>query len=305
MVPLQVSNAQATGPTAVSSEPTAEPTFAIAANVDATPSTSEYARYIHQCICSQPSATLLGALQRSEELATIPGLTPTLIKNHLLRSTATDKGHIRRHRSNTASTRNQHKEIEAARSEVDHMFPQHEMQDVFCFASLANIITGTMYTDLTGAFPVRSFKGMQHIFVAYVYDLNAIIVRAMPSRTDASMVTAFTEVITTFKTRGYHPALNVMDNECSAAVENYIRSENISIQLVPPHNYRVNAAEQVIATFKEHFIAALATVDMHCPLQLWDEFLPQVELTLNMLRFSRQNPNKSANQEIYGSFDFT
>ena len=96
-----------------------------------------------------------------------------------------------------------------------------------------------------------------------------------------------------------------MDNESSAAVENYIRSENISIQLIPLHNYRVNAAKRAIATYKEHFIAALATVDMHCPLQLWDEFLPQVELTLNMLRFSRRNPNKSANQEIYGSFDFT
>jgi len=169
------------------------------------------------------------------------------------------------------------------------MFPQHEicaMQDVFCFAALANNITGTMYTDITGAFPVRSCKGMQYIFVAYVYDLNAIIVRAMPSRTDAAMVTAFTEVITTLKARGYHPTLNVMDNKCSAAVEIYIRSENISIHLVPPHNHRVNAAERAITTFKEHFITALATVDMHCPLQLWDEFLPQVELTLNMLRFS-------------------
>jgi hypothetical protein len=83
MAPLQVSNAQATGPPAASSEPTAEPTFAIAANVDATSSAAEYARYIHQYICSPPSTTLLGALQRSEELATIPGLTPTLIKNHL------------------------------------------------------------------------------------------------------------------------------------------------------------------------------------------------------------------------------
>jgi hypothetical protein len=43
---------------------------------------------------------------------------------------------------------------------------------------------------------------------------------------------------------------------------------------------------------------------MLCPLQLWDEFLPQVELTLNMLRFSWRNPKKSANQEVYGSFDF-
>jgi hypothetical protein len=178
------------------------------------------------------------------------------------------------------------------------------MQDVFCFASLSNTITGTMYTNITSAYPVRTFKSMQYIFVAYFYDLNAIIVRTMPSCTYASMVTAFTQVITTLKTGGYHPALNVMDNECSAVFEKYIRSEQINIQLVPPHNHRVNAAERAIATFKEHFIAALATVDMHCPLQLWDEILLQVELTLNMLCFSRWNPNTSANQEVYGSFDF-
>ena len=151
------------------------------------------------------------------------------------------------------------------------MFPKHEIcstQDVFFFAALANTITGTMYTDITGAFPVRSFKSMQYIFVAYVYDLNAIIIRAMPSCTDASIMTAFTEVITTIKTGGYCLALNVMDNECSVAVEKYIRSEKINIQLVPPHNHRANAAERTIPTLQEHVIAALATVDMHCLLQL-------------------------------------
>jgi hypothetical protein len=43
---------------------------------------------------------------------------------------------------------------------------------------------------------------------------------------------------------------------------------------------------------------------MLSPLQLWDEFLTQVKLTLNMLHFSRRNPKKSANQEVYSSFDF-
>jgi len=60
---------------------------------------------------------------------------------------------------------------------------------------------------------------------------------AMPSHTDASMVTAFREVITTLKTGGYCPALNAMDNECLATVEKYIRSEQINIQLVPRHNH--------------------------------------------------------------------
>ncbi len=179
--------------------------------------------------------------------------------------------------------------IVTAQAKVDRMFPRHElcaMHDVFCFAALVNAIMGTMYTDITGAFPVQLFKSMQYIFVAYAYDLNAIIVCDMPYCTCAFMVTAFAEVITFLKAGGYQLALNVMDNECSAAVKKYIKSENINIQLVPPHNHHVNAAECAIATFKEHFIAALATMDMHCPLQLWDEFLLQVELTLNMLCFS-------------------
>jgi len=81
------------------------------------------------------------------------------------------------------------------------------------------------------------------IFVAYVYDLNAIIVRAMPTRTNAAVITAFNEVIEVLRIRGYHPALNVMDNKCSTAVERYIQLEKINIQLVPPHNHRANAAE--------------------------------------------------------------
>ena len=72
------------------------------------------------------------------------------------------------------------------------MFPHQEIcatQDVFCFSALADDITGIMLTNFTGAFPVRSFKSMQYIFATHVYDLNAIILRAMPSCTDdASMV---------------------------------------------------------------------------------------------------------------------
>jgi hypothetical protein len=159
MVPLKETDAQASKPS-ISSAPTtstATPTFAIAANVDATSSAAKYACYIHQCMCSPPSATLLVALDCSEELATIPRLTPALIKNHLPCSTATDKGHMRRHRSNTASTRNMQDDIVTAQAEVDRMFPQHKlcaMQDVFCFAALVNAIMGTMYTDITGAFLV-------------------------------------------------------------------------------------------------------------------------------------------------------
>jgi hypothetical protein len=157
---------------------------------------------------------------------------------------------------------------------------------------MADMHAGTMYTNGTGAFPVQSFRNMQYVFVAYIYDLNAILVRVMPAKNDGAMIAAFTDILATLNDRGYAPALNVMDNECSKAVEAHIRSKKMDIHLVPPHNHRVNAAKRAITTFKEHFISTLATVNKDCPLQLWDDFLPQVELTLNLLQFSHRDPTK-------------
>jgi hypothetical protein len=185
MVPL-TKNAgdQAASPTATYNHApqTATPTAALAAKVDATSSAAKYACYIHQIMCSPPASTLLGALDHSKEPATIPSFTTVLIKNHLPRSTATDKGHKHGHQANTASTHNMQSNIIAVRAEVDCMFLLQEIcsiQYVFCFSALANAITGNMYTDITGAFPVRSFKSMQCMFVAYIYDLNSIIIWAM------------------------------------------------------------------------------------------------------------------------------
>jgi hypothetical protein len=109
----------------------------------------------------------------------------------------------------------------------------------------------------------------------------------MPSKNDEAMIAAFKDILATLNNRGYAPRLNVMDNECSKAVKAHIRRNNMDIHLIPPHNHRVNAAERAIRTFKEHFISALATVDKDCPLQLWGNFLPQVELTLNLLQVLR------------------
>jgi hypothetical protein len=172
------------------------------------------------------------------------------------------------------------------------------------FAVLANLYTGIMHTHLPGVFPVHSFKSMQFIFAAYIYDLNPILVHAMPSKNNAAMITAFTEILATLAAHGYKPTLNFTDNECSKMVEAYNKSNKMDIHFVPPHNHQVNAAERAIATFKGHSIAGLATVNRNCPLQLWDEFLHQVKLTLNLLHFSHRDPSTSANKEVHGPYDF-
>jgi len=65
---------------------------AMAANIAATSSAGDHACYIHQALCSPTTPSLLSALTRSSELATIPGVTPQLILHHLPPSMATDKG---------------------------------------------------------------------------------------------------------------------------------------------------------------------------------------------------------------------
>ena len=69
---------------------------------------------------------------------------------------------------------------------------------------------------------------------------------------------------------------------------------NIDFQLVPPHQHRRNAAERAIMTFKNHLLAGLATCDPSFTIREWDRILDQCELTLNLLRNSRVNPNLSA-----------
>ena len=78
----------------------------------------------------------------------------------------------------------------------------------------------------------------------------------------------------------------------------------MTFQLVPPHVHRQNAAERAIRTFKNHFLAILATADPQLPASEWDRLLPQSELTLNLLRPSRVSPRLSAYAYLFGTFDF-
>ena len=130
--------------------------------------------------------------------------------------------------------------------------------EIYCCAALADTADGTVYSDLTGKFPVRSFKGNQYIFLAYIYDANAILVRPMKNREASSHVAAFKSIYTYLKNRNFKPALHVMDNECSKIVRDYIENDTSTrIQFVEAHHHKVNAAERAIQTFKNHLLAGL------------------------------------------------
>ena len=72
-------------------------------------------------------------------------------------------------------------------------------------------------------FPVESYWGMQYIFIAYIYDENVILMRPMKNKTDACMIAVFKEIYEYLKEQNFKPELHVMDNECSKAVQKFIK----------------------------------------------------------------------------------
>ena len=170
------------------------------------------------------------------------------------------------------STSSTKQDITDARLDVADMNPPqqictaHEHNVVMCYAALADTIPGTIYyTDLSGPFQVRSIRNMQYIFVCYVYEANAIPVRPTKNKRDACIVTAYHDIYEYLESVIQNPTLNVTNNEASKAVQTYIKSKNVDWQLVEPDNHRVNDAERAIQTFKNHFLAGLATVDKAPP----------------------------------------
>ena len=73
---------------------------------------------------------------------------------------------------------------------------------------------------------------------------------------------------------------------------------------MPPHTHQRNAAERAVRTFKNHFIAALCTLEPLFPFYLWDRLFPQVTMTLNILRQYQLNPVISAYEQVYGIHNF-
>jgi hypothetical protein len=104
--------------------------------------------------------------------------------------------------------------------------------------------------------------------------------------------------------KGFKPKLNIMDNQATKHIKTFLTKNDCKLQLVEPQNHCVNAVKCAIQTFKDAFIAALASTDSNVPLQLLDCFTPQIQDTLNLMQASRIDPTKSAYEILSGPYDW-
>ena len=229
----------------------------------------ELANYLHACCFSPTISTFVRAI-RNGNFITWPGLDQKLIERHLLQSTATAKGHLDQERQGLQSTKTASPSIN--NDAQQDFFPPHSNEktnDVCTIIQKLNPKT-TAYSDLTGRFPYKSSRGNQYILIVYHYDSNAILAEPLSDRRGHTITKTWQKINNVFVHRGIKPNLYVLDNEISSELKTALAKNKIDYQLTPPHIHRRNAAERAIRTFKNHFLAGLASCDPKFPVAEWD-----------------------------------
>ncbi len=134
---------------------------------------------------------------------------------------------------------------------------------------------------------------------------NAILVKPMKNCWDAEMIRTYNALLLQLKWASIVPKKHVLDNEVSKNMKNHICDTcKLDLEFMPPGCHRRNAAEVAIRNFKAHFLSVLAGVANDFPPNLWDQLLPQIEITINLIQQSNATPNILAHAHLIGPFDY-
>jgi hypothetical protein len=122
---------------------------------------------------------------------------------------------------------------------------------MFCFGAFVDKVTGVVYNGLTGSFPFISLDGIVCFFVMYHYETKAILATPIANLDNKSIFEAYKAHFKMLEAKGYKPKVNVMDNQATKYIKQFLTKKECKLQLVEPHNHRVNAAKCAIQTFKD------------------------------------------------------
>jgi hypothetical protein len=299
-------------------------------------------KFTHQSLGNPPISTLLKAV-RQGFVRGYPNISKQLILNYLNPSPAMAKGHMKRPQHRLRSTTPwisllppqeaieysimPEKQVipavadalllhipEFLANNAPHALHQpnlivdneidESIANVFAFVTFANKNSGIVYHDLTGSFPFMFLDGSVCFFALYHYESNSILAMPLKGLDDISIFNMYKMHFNILTSKGFKPKLNVMDNQATKQIKQFLTKQDCRLQLVEPHNHHVNAAERAIQMFKNAFIAALATTDSEFSLQLWDKLTPQVQDTLNLMHASRINPTISMYKALNGPYNW-
>ena len=236
-------------------------------------SDSERVAFAHAVMGYPTFATFLDSVERMK----FPLLTRAMVQKNPPVAVETARGHMQASRQGYQST--QPKPSVLPRKEIEPDSPTEGADagsDLLCRCH-------TVYADATGPY-TTTYGGNLYVMILHSSALNYTFIRAMKSKAEySSTILAIEQEITS---RGHRVHRIVTDNEMTheATVTLRDRSISMAVQFAPPYNHRTNDAERHVQTAKAHIISTWEGKDPRTPDWLWGEQMPQVEVTLNLLR---------------------
>ena len=272
---------------------------------------TSHAELVHflSAVMGNPADSTLLTATRNKWL-NFPGVTHDMVAKNPPNSIETAKGHLDLNRANQRSTsKPKHPQRTLNQSSPSPEDPSYiDSDENSIFAAPIEFTPGstTQHSDATGRFPIMSRRRNNYLLVS-VYK-GYIHLEPFKSRSAGDYVDAYRATIAFFTEHlGTSPSVVRLDNETSESLESFFKDDaKVKWEYVPPNNHRTNKAERSIRTAKNHILATLSGVHSSFPMHLWDDILPQCELTLNHLRPFADNPAISAYDGLHPSapYDF-
>ena len=153
---------------------------------------TELANFYHAVAFSPVPSTFVRAIHRGH-FSSWPGLTTSLITNHLTKSIATSKGHLRMQSQNLNSTKTKSDVNTPALDFAPTQEPSNPRTHTAFLTLIDNKEFARSYSDQAGRFPITSSRGNKYVFIFYDYDANAILATAIPNRQGSAICEAWTK----------------------------------------------------------------------------------------------------------------
>jgi hypothetical protein len=268
--------------------------------------TQQLTHFYHACLFLPVVSTLTNAINK-DYLKGFLGLTALCICRHVQINNATKKGHMDQTRQGQCSTQPN----PTSTSNANNLLDDDKVLPGYINEGLTNLvfmvihdITGLVFSNQTGHFPIRSNRGHTYLVIFYIYDANFIASVPTKNRTKQELLCAYQITYKYLSSRGFKPRLHKMDNKTSQDVKDFIQSQQTTLQYTPPDIHCTNSAEQAICTWKNHFTAGIASLPTSFPITNWCCLANQCNYTINMLCPCCQNPLLSAFEAMEGSYLF-
>jgi hypothetical protein len=220
------------------------PTTTVANSLYDCDNTQQLIRFYHACLFSPVLSTLTKAINKGD-LKGFPGLTAERACCHITINDATTKRHMDQTCQGQRSTHLTSLPTNNT-EEVPTQEPDNTMINLIYMTT--HEVTGQLYTDQTGRFPITSTQGHAYLVIFYVYNANFISSVPIKNRTKEELLRAYQLTYEYLTRRGFKPMLHKMDNETSKDVEDFIQSRHTNLQYTPLDMHCTNSAERAIRT---------------------------------------------------------